>query len=149
MRPMAWVAIAEAALIAYLVFKVVRGDRRADGRVREVQRLAVAQANLADGRADVVIMALRDELHRALDRIQMPEAAVADSQADRAMRVPQRASGPVPILSEEREPSLGDAERAQAREYLKVELEQVEKELEARGVHPSELSPETGASSVG
>lgn len=99
-----------------------------------------------------IVQVLRDELHMALDRVQFPLDAVAESQSERAARDrPVRSAGRPRVNTEETERTIGDVERereATEREHLEGQLKQVEEELRQRGIDPSELSAEMGVSSA-
>lgn len=138
MRPMAILALVLAGLLVAVVVVLVLEIRR---RWTDAAREAARWAEVVEVQALVhreVEELLREELAQALDRVQAPQAAVAFSQSERAVR-----AAPVEgaTTMEGEELSLGDLERATA--------QLLAEEAEKRGIDPSELSVETGPSSGG
>lgn len=143
MRPMAIVALALLGLLIALGLAYWR-ERRRDVGLSDAERasavkaqtmvVAVYEGILArqEVRHRAELEVAHEELHKALDRVQAPEWAVQDSQAERAVKqgnVDPGVTGAVVELP------MSDAMR-ERQEQIEVELE---RKLMERGVEPSEL----------
>jgi hypothetical protein len=149
MRPMAIVAIGELVLLAVVVLAYLRMRHNLSYRIDSAVKIAAtrAQAELERERRrfDEDRRFLKDELAKALDRVQAPQYAVEDSIASRVQRTPR------PRVHE---PSLGEQEQARERELAMRGLteeqraieQELQRKLEERGIDPSELSQEAGPS---
>ena len=132
MRPMAWVAVALAAVVVLLVVALVRERRRG---ARDVAEWIVHYQGVLERVREIYLAEIdraHEEMHKALDRLQAPEWAVQDSQSERAIKqgaIDPGITGPTAEL-----PLSGEMRERQ--EQLEAELA---RKLAERGVDPSEL----------
>lgn len=143
MRPMAIVALALLGLLIALGLAYWR-ERRRDVGLSDAERasavkaqtmvVAVYEGILArqEVRHRAELEVAHEELHKALDRVQAPEWAVQDSQAERAVKAGNVDPG---VTGAVVELPMSDAMR-ERQEQIEVELE---RKLMERGVEPSEL----------
>jgi hypothetical protein len=142
-RPMAIVALGLLGLLIGAGIALYR-ERRRDSGLSDTERegyqqqvamvCATYEGMLArqEVRHRAELEVAHEELHKALDRVQAPEWAVQDSQAERAIRngnVDPGITGAVQELPLSKE-------MLERQEQLEVELE---RKLRERGVDPSEL----------
>lgn len=145
MRPIAIICILlgtgmVGAVLLALRLELSRGREIAEAVDREALRW-IRLGEEARASNEALVQLLRDELSQALDRVQMPEAAVQFSQSERVARTATgQPEGPVTVDGEGNELSLAELQR-QTDELL-------ESELARRGIDPSELQAEAAGYSA-